>query len=44
MPLWVEISWKVYGLRASEQTKVIGDYVCCLFIIVIFVGPGVAKR
>ena len=39
MPLWVGISWKVSGLGASEQTKVRGDYVCCLVIVVTFVGP-----
>ena len=44
MNLWVEISWKVCGLGASELTKVRRDYVCCLVIVVIFVGPGGAKR
>ena len=35
MPLWVGISWKASGLGASEQTKVRGNYVCCLVIVVI---------
>ena len=38
MPLWVGISWKACGLGVKEQTKVRGNYVCCLVIIVIFVG------
>ena len=44
MPLWVGISWKASGLGASEQTKVRGNYICCLVIVAIFVGPGGAKR
>ena len=36
MPLWVGISWNFYGLGASEQTKVRGNYLCCLVIVVIF--------
>ena len=32
------------GLGASEYTKVRGKYVCCLVIVVIFVGPGGTKR
>ena len=39
MPLWVEISWKVSGLGASEETEVGGNYVCCLVIVVILLGP-----
>ena len=33
MPLWVGILWKSSGLGAKEQTKVRGNYVCCLVII-----------
>ena len=33
MPLRIGISWKTSGLGASEQTKVRGNYVCCLVII-----------
>ena len=39
MPLWIGISWKASGLGASEE-----NYVCCLVIVAIFVGPGGAKR
>ena len=41
MPLWVGISWKASGLGAI---KVRGNYVCCLVMVVTFVGPGGAKR
>ena len=44
MPLWVGLLWKACGLGASEYTKVRGNYVCCPFIVVIFAGPGGAKR
>ena len=47
MPQWVGISWKACGLGgggASELEKVRGDYVCCLVIVVTFVGPAGAKR
>ena len=44
MSLWVGISRKASGLGANEQTKVRGNYVCCLVTVVIFVGPGGAKR
>ena len=43
MPLWVGISWKAWDLGTSEQTKVKGNYVCYLAIVVIFVGPEGAK-
>ena len=36
--MWVGISWKISGLGASEWTKVRGNYICCLVIVVIFVG------
>ena len=32
------------SVGASEQTKVRGNYLCCLVIVVIFVGPGETKR
>ena len=32
------------SLGASEQAKIRGNYVCCLVTVVIFVGPGEAKR
>ena len=41
MPVWVGNSWKASGLEASEWTKVRGNYMCCLVIVVIFVGEGV---
>ena len=44
MPLWVGISCEACGVSASEQTKVRGDYICGLFIVVMFVRPGGAKR
>ena len=43
MPLWVGILWKTCSLGASEYTKARGNYVCCLFIVVIFAGPGGAE-
>ena len=44
MSLWVSILWKDSGLGASEQTKIRGNCVFYLVIVVIFVGPIGAKR
>ena len=44
MSLRVGISWKASVLWVSELTKVKGNYVCCLAIVVVFVLAGGAKR
>ena len=44
MSLWVSISWKDSGLGASEQTKIRGNCVFYLVIVVKLVGPIGAKR